>query len=328
MKQYTIIIDEDILQLQIFNRIYSISAACLEELVRKRIPVFCDVAKEILQTELNLYRNINVPRRYPMGEEKLEKLECFGEDDNINDLLYAKVFVRLKNRYTGNEEIKYFCPQKLPPLKYIVLSATLNEKIYQAYFAGDMRVYMYPEKKAAYKGKVVQYTYHSLGRNDLSDKRQVFLIAKELAENPGLEIITFKESRVLPELSDMNSKGLHFGNTTGINSLSGCDLGIVGTPYKVEEAYKLIACYLGADVNQKKDSRPGWRRVVYKNTSFMLTAYHDPVLQEIQLYSLESELEQCVGRARLLRKNCTVYVFSAFPCEQAKIITGDYLQEK
>lgn len=41
-----------------------------------------------------------------------------------------------------------------------------------------MRVYMYPEKKAAYKGNVVQYTYHSLGRNDLSDKRQVFLFVK------------------------------------------------------------------------------------------------------------------------------------------------------
>lgn len=325
LKQYTIIIDEDILQLQIFNRIYSISAACLEELVRKRIPIFCDVAKEILQTELNLYRNINVPRGYPMGEE-LEKLECFGEDDNINDLLYAKVFVRLKNRYTGNEEIKYFCPQKLPPLKYIVLSATLNEKIYRAYFESD--VYMYTEKKAAYKGKVVQYTYHSLGRNDLSDKRQVFLFAKELAGNPGLEIITFKKSRILPGLSDMNSKGLHFGNTTGINSLSGCDLGIVGTPYKAEEAYKLIACYLGADVNQRQDRRPVWRRIIYKNTSFLLTTYHDLLLREIQLYSLESELEQCVGRARLLRKNCTVYIFSAFPCEQAKIITGDYLQEK
>lgn len=326
LKQYTIIIDEDILQLQIFNRIYSISAACLEELIKKRIPAFCDAAKEMLQAELNQYQIINVPRGYPMGKEELEKLECFGEDDNINDLLYAKVFVRLKNRYTGNEEIKYFCPQKLPPLKYIVLSATLNEKIYRAYFESD--VYMYTEKKAAYKGKVVQYTYHSLGRNDLSDKRQVFLFAKELAGNPGLEIITFKESQILPGLSDMNSKGLHFGNTTGINSLSGCDLGIVGTPYKVEEAYKLIACYLGADVNQKKDSRPGWRRIIYKNTSFLLTTYHDSLLREIQLYSLESELEQCVGRARLLRKDCTVYVFSAFPCEQAEIITGNYLQEK
>ncbi len=328
LKQYTIIIDEDILQLQIFNRTYSISTACLEELSQKRIPVFCDVAGEMLQTDLNEYRKINVPFGCPMREEELEKLECFDKDDNINDLLYAKTFVRIKDRYTGNEIIKYFCPQKLPPLKYIVLSATLNEKIYRAYFEGDMRVYMYPEKKAAYKGNVVQYTYHSLGRNDLSDKRQVFLFVKELAGNPGLEIITFKENEKLPDLSEVNSKRLHFGNTTGINSLSGCDLGIVGKPYKVEEAYKLIACYLGADVNKRQDSRPGWRRVVYKNTSFLLTTYHDPVLREIQLYSLESELEQCIGRARLLRKNCTVYVFSAFPCEQAEIITGNYLQEK
>lgn len=328
LKQYTIIIDEDILQLQLFNRICSVSTECLEELAEKRIPVFCDVAKEMLQAELNQYRKINVLRRYPMRKEELEKLECFDKDDNINDLLYAKTFVRIKDRYTGNEIIKYFCPQKLPPLKYIVLSATLNEKIYRAYFEGDMRVYMYPEKKAAYKGNVVQYTYHSLGRNDLSDKRQVFLFVKELAGNPGLEIITFKENEKLPDLSEVNSKRLHFGNTTGINSLSGCDLGIVGTPYKVEEAYKLIACYLGADVNKRQDSRPGWRRVVYKNTSFLLTTYHDPVLREIQLYSLESELEQCIGRARLLRKNCTVYVFSAFPCEQAEIITRNYLQEK
>lgn len=326
LKQYTIIIDEDILQLQMLNRIYCVSAACLEELVNRRIPVFSDLAAEMLRARLNEYGEISVPSRCPLGIDELEKIECFDEEENINDLLYAKVFVRLKNRYTGNEEIKYFCPQKLPPLKYIVLSATLNEKIYRAYFESD--VYIYTEKKAAYKGKVVQYTYHSLGRNDLSDKRQVFLFAKELAGNPGLEIITFKESRILPGLSDMNSKGLHFGNTTGINSLSGCDLGIVGTPYKAEEAYKLIACYLGADVNQRQDRRPVWRRIIYKNTSFLLTTYHDSLLREIQLYSLESELEQCVGRARLLRENCTVYVFSVFPCEQAEIITGDYLQEK
>lgn len=155
LKQYTIIIDEDILQLQLFNRICSVSTECLEELVEKRIPVFCDVAKEMLQAELNQYRKINVLRRYPMRKEELEKLEYFDKDDNINDLLDAKTFVRLKNRYTENEEIKYFCPQKLHPLKYIVLSATLNEKMYRAYFEDDMKVYMYPEKKAAYKGKLI-----------------------------------------------------------------------------------------------------------------------------------------------------------------------------
>ena len=59
-------------------------------------------------------------------------------------------------------------------MKYIILSATLNENIYRKYFEGKMKIYSYPEKKAAYKGKLQQYTYHSLGRRDLSEKMQVF----------------------------------------------------------------------------------------------------------------------------------------------------------
>lgn len=290
--------------------------------------MFSNIAEKILQTEPGRYDKLDGYLRFPLTEEELKKLEYFDKEDNINDLLYAKTFVRMKNRYTGSWEVKYFCPQKLPKLKCIVLSATLNEKIYEAYFQNDqINIYTYPEKKAAYKGKVIQYTYHSLGRKDLSGKRQVFLFAKKLMGSRKPEIITFKESQSLPDLLNMNSKRLHFGNTTGINALSGCDLGIVGTPYKVEEAYKLIACYLGANVNQEQDKSPKWRRITYKNTSFLLTTYQDPLLQEIQLYSLESELEQCVGRARLLRCDCTVYVFSAFPCEQAKINIKDYLSE-
>ena len=36
----------------------------------------------------------------------------------------------------------------------------------------------------------------------------------------------------------------------------------------------------------------------------------------------ESELEQAVGRARLLWHDCTVYLFSNFPVQQAQIIDG------
>lgn len=329
LSQYTIIIDEDILQLQIFNQIRSVSVECLEELIEKEIPGFSDIAGRVLGEGLNKYGKLNGYYRCPLMDHEIEKLKWFDGEDNVNDLIYARTFVKLKDRCTGNIEVKYFCPQKLPKLKYIVLSATLNEKIYQAYFKeSGLDIYLYQEKKASYKGKLIQYTYHSLGRRDLSGKQQVFSFVKERLGNLKPEIITFKENQKLPELSDMNSKGLHFGNTTGINALSGRDLGIVGTPYKVEEAYKLVACYLGADVNQKQDETPKWRRVTYKNFSFLLTTYHDPLLREVQLYALESELEQCVGRARLLRKDCTVYVFSAFPCEQAKIIIEDYLPKK
>ena len=62
---------------------------------------------------------------------------------------------------------------------------------------------------------------------------QVFDFARMISHNPKLEIITFKEGRVISGVRDMNSKNLHFGNTTGINALAGRDMAIVGTPYKV-----------------------------------------------------------------------------------------------
>lgn len=138
-----------------------------------------------------------------------------------------------------------------------------------------------------------------------------------------MAVITFK--RLEQKMGRLNKAGIHFGNSTGINGLSGKDLAIVGTPYSVDENYKLIACYLGADVNKKEDKRPSWRRVDYKNDSFLITTYADKILREVQLYSIESELEQCVGRARLLRNDCTVYVFSSFPYEQAHLDVRNYL---
>ena len=54
--------------------------------------------------------------------------------------------------------------------------------------------------------------------------------------------------------------------------------------------------------------------------------YKNVLLRKIQMYMISSELEQCIGRARLLRKDNTVYVFSDFPVEQAMIRFDDYLE--
>jgi len=40
----------------------------------------------------------------------------------------------------------------------------------------------------------------------------------------------------------------------------------------------------------------------------------------VQTWLLSSQLEQAVGRARLLRENCRVFVYAGFPVEQAKYI--------
>lgn len=325
LKEYTIIIDEDILQLQILNRMSSISVSCLQELSQTGYKPYSAIASQMLDAKENYYQKIqeNLYAK-PLTEEQLGELEYYG-NDNVNDMALAGAYVKMKDSQSGNQIVKYFCPQRLHPMKYIILSATVNLNIYQQYFSQKMKVYLYPEKNASYQGELIQFTYHSLGRRDLTNKMQVFALARKVAEDEALEIITFKESSKLRGVKNMNTVGLHFGNSTGVNDMEGKAIGIVGTPYKVPEAYKLIACYLGADVNQEIDEQPKIRRIKYKNSSFLITTYNDTILREVQLYSIESELEQCIGRARLLRHDCMVYLFSCFPCEQAKLQIKNYL---
>ena len=329
LKNYTVIIDEDFLQLLIFNRMYKVSVKCLEELAERRLRGYADTAAMLLRAEGKTYKWMK-PAKYkiPLTKEELDGLAHFQADDNVNDLLRAGAFVKMQDEECGEEVVKYFCPLDMPKMKYIVLSATFDYDIYRKYFAGQMEIYTYPEKKARYRGRLEQYTYHSLGRKDLSEKKQVFSIAKKMAGTHKLDIITFKKfEEEEAESFGFNAAGVHFGNSTGLNGLEGHNIAVIGTPYRVEEYYKLIACYLGADVNQEGDKRPSLRRVAYKGSSFLITAYKEPLLCKIQLYSIESELEQCVGRARLLRQDCSVYVFSCFPCEQAEVHIKNYLQD-
>lgn len=325
LDKYTVIIDEDILQLQILNKISSVSAACLEELAGSGYLAYSDIARQMSDAEENVYKKISaMPYAAPLNEEQLEELGAAG-DDNINDIRLAGSFVKLRDE-EGNLTVKYFCPSDLPRTKMIVLSATINENIYCRYFEGKQKIYTYPVINAGYIGKLVQYTYHSLGRKSLSDKLEIFDFITEIAGNRNIDIITFKmiEERYGRTLNGYN---LHFGNSAGIDALKGKDIAIVGTPFSVEESYKLVACYLGADVSKPQDKMPRVRRISHNGCSFVFVTYEEELLREIQMYAIESELEQCVGRARLLRNNCTVYLFSSFPCRQAEIHMLNYLLE-
>lgn len=327
LREYTVIIDEDILQLYLLKQTAKVSADSLQVLAGESYPPYSEIARKMLETGEGIYQKLDAGgTAVPLTVGALEKLGCSPEN-NINDIAYAGAFVKVNDRQTGKKEVLYFCPGRLPPAKYIICSATLNEKVYQKYFEGTMPVHSYPCVKAKYMGRVIQHTYHSLGRRDLKGKRQVFSYAKKSAGDDRVEIITFKEEACTKEVAGNNASGIHFGNASGINELEGKDLVIVGTPFSIPESYKLAACWLGADVNKSIDKDPKLRRVDYKNSNFLLTTYSEPLLREIQFYSLESELEQCIGRARLLEHDCCVHVFSCFPCEQAELRTGNYLWE-
>lgn len=318
LQDYEIIIDEDILYLQMLSNSNKVSLGLVNILNDKKVPGYSDIAMQILKAREGEYVKVNLnPYAVSLSEKQMEEYELWGDDDdNVNDLASAGAFMK------KDGVVYYFCPQRLKPMKYIVMSATLNSHIYKLYFGKSMEIIEYPQVEAAYKGKLEQYSYHTLGRRSLAQHMEVFDLARKISGNDRIPIITFVK---FEKEAGTEAKGLHFGNAAGCDVLKGKDIAIIGTPYKAEMAYKLVACYLGADVNNHMDTSPKPRRVDYNGNNFVIPTYWDALLREIQLYSLESELEQAIGRARLLRFDCTVYLFSSFPCEQAELRTVNYL---
>jgi len=119
---------------------------------------------------------------------------------------------------------------------------------------------------------------------------------------------------------------LHFGNTEGSNSLEGEDILVIGTPYHAQFLYKLIALTMGLTFDE--DAEMEDQIVTHNGYRFWFTTYNDDELRPIQFWMIESELEQAVGRARLLRNQCNVHLFSNYPLSQTKIINNfDYDQK-
>lgn len=312
---FNIIIDEDILYLTIANSIKSVSMDMIYKLRNSFNSIYSSIAGEIISAPYGQYTQMT-PVKYsePLSFDELEKLEIYG---NVNDLAMASSFIKVKNNDNDQGILYYFAPPILPKTKAVILSATFDTQIYSRYFNSEL--IEYPIVNAKYKGKIKQYTYHSLGRSNLRDKEETI---KKFIENelPDVEyVLSFKNF-------DINTTSLHYGNAMGSNSLEGKDIIIIGTPYKNELCYKLFASSMGIQVTDKDVCRN--RHVEYKGYGFEIMTYKNEYLRQIQFYSITSELEQCVGRARLLRYDCTVYLLSGFPVEQAELITYDYLERK
>lgn len=75
---------------------------------------------------------------------------------------------------------------------------------------------------------------------------------------------------------------------------------------------------MGIDFDENEEMTS--QLVTYNGYRFWCMTFKDENLREINFWMIESELEQAVGRARLLRNQCKVILFSNFPLRQAKMI--------
>ena len=314
---------EDILYNSILVRVGSIKISTLKKILEKNYLSYAK--REMIQDLLALKeKKCCINRDYIPNEIDTRIIKRCKTNDNIAEFLKAGCYMKL------DDCIKYLPPIKLPKCKMIILSATLDQTIYEIFFPTRNIIY-HEVKQAAYTGNLIQYPAYSMSRTAIknivldenSDYPTLSMLFEKIISHTNNVVygITFKRYEEALPLGYT----LHFGNLTGTDYLSGKNGIIIGTPHFPTYLYELIAYSVG--ISEKSKNSYKNRQVSYKGYDFIMMSYKNKILQKIQLYLISSELEQAVGRSRLLRTNSTVYVFSNFPCNQATFCNIDYLKD-
>lgn len=260
------------------------------------------------------------------GEIKTSRLESIVSANKINTNVLGLLTCSHFIKYTHNDEvvISFVNKRYLPETKKIImLSATANEFICRLVFGN--RLHFIDIGYIENKGKIEQYPQRSFSRSGMRDDEKLKKLAKALTQSTPT--ITFKE-----HAGCFDNCVATFGATAGINAFSGQDIAVVGTPHVNPIVYLLFANALGRKPRGCNTAKNSMNYIKIKRNGFEFyfqTYNKEDILQEIQLYLIESELLQAIGRARALRNCCTVTVLSNLPVQGAefKYLTKDELEK-
>lgn len=153
-----------------------------------------------------------------------------------------------------------------------------------------------------------------------------FEYMEEKIGTKDIPIITFKlTDKELEHFENLGYKfaktadgtQIHFFNCAGLDCLKGQDIAVVGKPDYTEEYYSNIYIDLQYKdevpldfIKVKPDRKVQWREV--SNIKSKASLFVDDRLRAIQEENITHLIEQAIGRARVLREDCNVYVFNDF----------------
>ncbi|MDE7138227.1 MAG: hypothetical protein K2O29_07215 [Ruminococcus sp.] len=220
---------------------------------------------------------------------------------NLFQSLSAECFYHDSER----DDILFIYEKQLPECNCIILSATADKEIYSKVF-NDRLSEFYDMGYLKYKGDLIIHADHTYSHDCFNQNPELM---KEICErHSDCAVISFKKYA--------KYGGIYLGAAQGLNYLQGQNIVVAGTFHRPDYVYKLwfmqiLGC-IPNDVMAK-------RRVQRNGFSFPFMTFKDSFLQAIQLYMIESEQEQAVGRARLVSYKCTVHLYSNFPLLQGQI---------
>jgi len=308
-----VIVDEDVLYSTVIPNRETISISDLKK-INKRLPANDPLAIKIKK----ILKKRKLSRYFTLSEVSYSNTHTDIEvAANIPALCAAKYFCyRSTSDYEENlteDSVTFIKPVQFQSnIKYIMLSATADRDICEYYF-GSENMRFYTCKEAEIEGTLNLYGDRPWGRSSI--RKDTGLFGRINKWTGSKHTISFKE------FHDYYEGDSHFGNCVGCDTKKGENIDVIGTPHQPWWIYELYAYSLGFDV----DESPKPNATVTRNGfRFPFYTYNDPTLQNIQFYMIQSELEQAVGRARLLRFDCTVNLFSDFPLRQAILLEFEY----
>ena len=308
-----VIVDEDIIFKSVISNQCEITVSALNRLseetsdsrLSKKIKRLVQLSRIRQCINLNSFKLENDEDAL---EEKIEYEGVSTPFDTPSFCKAKKFYIRKASEEKNLEEdtVVFIKPAIFKDIKYIMVSATVDEKICRAFF-GEGKINFYGCKKVKYKGNLYQYSQKSMSRTSIDNAPGII---PRLTKHFGIDdenVITHKGYGKGP---------LWFGNTEGCNSMEGEDILVAGTPYHAEFLYNLVAFTLGLPFDKKAEMKE--QMMTHNGYRFWFNTYHDDALRDVHFWMIESELEQAVGRARLLRHDCIVHLCSNFPLSQAQ----------
>lgn len=310
-----VIIDEDILLGSIIQNKIDISISDLKKLQKKTahgsaIRKKVNECLKYIESDEKISDYFSLPSiDYDKAADDIEMGVDIPSFCSATRFFYRKVSD--KENEISEDCITFIPPVKFNPnMKYLMVSATVDKTVCE-YFFGKENIEFFECKKARYEGALYQDHRRPMSRNYISKNKDII---KEIKKWSGVDdTISFKKFMA-------SYKGdLHFGNSAGCDYLKRKNLDVIGTPHIPDWIYKLFAFSMGCRFDTEEEIKPGIT-VEHNGWKFRFTSFADKALRAIQFYILESQLEQAVGRARLLRYQCRVNLFANFPLSQAKMV--------
>ncbi len=268
-----------------------------------------------------LAKVLPAPARYSSDTEKTE-----GAQSELLEFLTSRsvAFVRPgKKEEVDADSIIYVSRRNFPRGigKFVIASASVNQRLYEA-FAGEETIDFMTMPPIAHHGELVLHPKKSFANCSLGEKVKadtLRLVSKLIEDHPHAAVICSKKMKAALTREQKQRVICTFGATEGLNDYQGQDLLVIGALHRPDYVYKLLAVALGHKLGLDTTLELEYQRMSRNGYEYHAVAFDDELLREIQFAMIETDLEQAVGRARLVSHDCRVDLYTNIPLPQCKL---------